>query len=383
MIATAEGLRSIASRIEREREAAKTIVASLPANLDGAWDRPLPQSWRTLGFAQELTSSAAAVLEQTPALSRARAQFAVAIATAIREESYPAIAIAQTSGQAWKELGTAHRYLSSYDASLRAYGAARRSFAAFGALAHEQASVDLATAVVLSEIGRHDEALALIVDATPLLESVHDEKRVVQAMMMKAMIHHRRGNLQAARIAYDDALAGAEKQDDLHTLAALFNNIGQVLIDLSDTNAAALALARARDLFSALEMPAEVARTEGALSQLCIQRGAYDDALTLLGRVRSSFLRLGMVHEAGIASLNIVDALIATGQQDEAYGVAETVLAEFRGAGLNERALVALEYVRELVRDHRPAPRPRVQHVRSYLEELRSDPARIFMPLPE
>jgi tetratricopeptide (TPR) repeat protein len=383
MIATSDGLRSIATRIQREREVARSIVASLPAELDAAWDLPLPDSWRTLGFAYEITSSAAAVLEQEPALSRSLAQFAVAVSTSLADGSYPDVAIAQVTGQAWKELGTAHRYLSSYDAALRAYAAARRCFEEFGALANEQASVDLATAVVLSEVGRHDEALGLIGEATPVLASFQDEKRVVQAMLLKAMIHHRRGDLSAARIAYEDALAGAERGDDLHTLAAIFNNMGQVLVELNDTNAAALALSRARDLFAALEMPAEVARSEYALAKLCLHTGDYDGALRLLQRVRALFLQLHLVEEAGVASLDMIDALVATGKKDDAYQVSEAVLSEFRAAGLNARALIALEYLRGLVRDHPASLSPSIRHVRSYLEELRTDPARVFLPLPD
>jgi hypothetical protein len=382
MIAASE-LRSIATRIEHEREIARPIVSSLPGSLDAAWDTPLPDSWRTLGFACEITSAAAAVLEQEPALSRSLAQFAVAVATSLEDDSYPEIVIAQVTGQAFKELGTAHRYLSSHDASLRAYAAARRCFAEFGSLANDQASVDLATAVVLSDAARHDEALALIDEVTPVLASFEDEKRIVQATLLKAIIHHRRGNLSAARSAYEDALAAAENQDDLHTLAAIFNNMGQVLVDLNDTNAAALALSRARDLFAALEMPGEVARAEMGLARLCLHRGAYEDALPLLQRVRARFLELHMVEEAGLASLDMIDALVATGKQDDAYRMSEAVLSEFRQAGLNQRALLALEYLRELVRTHPTASSTSIRHVRSYLAELRSNPSLEFLPLPD
>jgi tetratricopeptide (TPR) repeat protein len=382
MTGVPDALQAIADRLETERAAARPIIDSLRTRLDAAWEVVLPESWRTLGFVQELTSTAASVLEQDPAHSWALAQFALAVATAVPQRDYPPIVIAQVEGHAWKELGTAHRYLSSYDAALRAYEAGRVCFGQFGALANDEASIDLAIAIVLSEVGRQDEALALIAQATAVFSSFGDDKRVVHGGLLKAMIHHRNGDLRAARTAYEDALVSAEHGDDLHSLAAIHSNLGQVLVDLNETGAAATALGLARELFAGLQMPAEVARTEGALAQLCVHNHAYDDALTLLLRVRTQFLQLGMVHEAGVAALNIVDVLLATSKPDEAQQLTATVLAEFRAAGLNERALLALEYLREILHEHH-RPGAATRHVRSYLEALRTEPARVFLPLPE
>lgn len=381
MSSTHDSLRLISDRLADERSAARPIVASLRNSLDSAWNRVLPESWRTLGFVQELTDSAAQLLEQNPALSRALAQFALAISTAVPRAEYPSITFAQLEGHAWKALGTAHRYLSEHDAALRAYDAARRCFAQFGALADEQAAVDLATAVVFNEVSRFDEALGLIAQTAAVFASFRDEQRLVQGALLKAMILHRRGDLRAARIAYEDALMTAQERDDLHTLAAIHNNLGQVLIELDETNAAANALARARDLFAGLEMPAEVSRTEGALARLLLHNGAYERAIVLLRRVRQRFLAMGMIDEAGLAALDIVDALAATNDREAAVRLTETVLAEFRAARL-DRAMVALSYLQDLLRDH-PEPAASIHHVRSYVEQLRSDPARVFLPLPE
>jgi tetratricopeptide (TPR) repeat protein len=376
-----DSLRLIADRLADERAAAHSIVATLDASSETTWDRPLPESWRTLGFVQELTHAAADVLERNPAHSRALAQFALAISTAVRPSDYPAITIAQLEGQAWKTLGTAHRYLSSHDAALRAYDAARRRFAEFGALADEEAAVVLAIAVVFSEIGKFDEALQLIAETAPVFSSFSDEKHLVQGALLKAMIHHRRGDLRLARIAYEDALIAAQQRDDLHTLAAIQNNLGYVLIELDEISAAADSLARARDLFAGLEMPLEVSRSEGGLARLLVHNREYERALALLRRVRQHFLSLGMIDEAGVAALDMIDALVATDDRAAAQQLAETVLAEFRAARL-DRAIIALAYLQELLRQH-PSPNASIRHVRSYIEQLRSDPARVFVPLPE
>jgi hypothetical protein len=62
--------------------------------------------------------------------------------------------------------------------------------------------------------------------------------------------------------------------------------------------------------------------------------------------------------------------------------VTESVLSEFRGAGLNARAITALAYLRDIL----PAvdqPGRALRYVRSYLEQLRSEPSRAFLPLSE
>ncbi len=375
-------LRNIADRLADERVKARPVIEALRMTMDAVWDRALPEEWRTLGFVQELTTTAAALLEQDPRYSRALAQFALAVAMSVPRTSYPAVLIAQSEGRAWKELGTAHRYLSEHDAALRAYEAARRSFAEFGALAHDEASLDFAIAIVHSETGRHEEALALLAHATAIFASFRDEERFIKGTLLKAMILHRRGELVPARIIYEDALTAARQRDDLHTLAGIYNNLGQVCIELNEMNAAASALSQARDLFSALNMPAELARTKGALAHVLFHNAAYEPAIQLLQDARDDFMRLGMVEEAGVAALDIVDALVATNERAAAQQLTEIVLAEFRAAQLNERALIALAYLRDFLREH-PAPAGAIRHVRSYLQELRTNPARVFLPLPE
>lgn len=379
MIRSADGLRAVATRLERERELARPVVNSLSANVDQAFDKVLPDSSRTLGFVDELTRSAAAVLEQDPARSRALAQFAIAVATALPSEEYPPIAVAKIEGQAWKELGTAHRYLSAYDASLRAYEAARRCFGAHGALAHDYAAVDLAAAVALSEAARFEEALALITKTAPVFAEAGDHRRLIHGALLRAMIHHRRGELDRARAGYEEALLRAKKYPDPHTIASIYNNLGQVCAELGDFSSAASSLTKAHESFTQLAMPAEVLRTEGALARMSMKQGDFPRAIGLLERVRRRFTELGLINEANFVALDLVDALVATDQRPAALELTERVVAECRAAGLNRRVILALSYLRDLLPRH-AQPRVPVQHVRTYLEELRTDPDRAFVP---
>jgi len=44
--------------------------------------------------------------------------------------------------------------------------------------------------------------------------------------------------------------------------------------------------------------------------------------------------------------------------------------------------MLAQQLLQELLREH-PSPTASIHHVRSYVEQLRSDPDRVFLPLPE
>jgi tetratricopeptide (TPR) repeat protein len=367
-------------KITAERGAAYPAVERLrSADLDRLWDEELPASWRTAGFVQELTAAAADMLEKDARRSLELAQLAEAIITSIPSHAYPPTVFAQLEGNAWKEIGTAHRYLSEFDAALRAYDAAQRAFERSGTLGHDVAIVELARAVVLSELRKHDEALALIEESAPVFGSFGDQRRLTQAALLKGMIHQRRGNLQAARMTYEEVLA-ARPDEDLHTVAATYHNLGRVCADLGDSAAAVTALRRARDLFSGLEMSTEVTRNDWALAKILLATGSFIKALPMHRRVRADFLSRQMPAEAGLAALDLAEALMAMDHADEARVIAGQALDEFRAAKLNERAITALAYLRDLLPET-STPTRAIRYVRSYLAELQEEPARAFLPL--
>ena len=88
-----------------------------------------------------------------------------------------------------------------------------------------------------------------------------------------------------------------------------------------------------------------------------------------------------MPGEAGVVALDLVECLIALNRNDEARILVETVIGEFQRANLNDRAMTALDYLRELL--PKRASREAVRHVRGYVEKLRSEPGRVFLPLED
>ena len=257
-------LRTIA-QLTAEREAARKTVASVRASSAEIWDWEIPADWRTAGFVQELTSTAYDIVESNPRESLGFAQLALAIATSIPTGTYPMPIQAQIEGAAWKEIGTAHRYMGEFDAALRAYDAAQRAYGGANALAQDSAVIELARAVVLGELERYDEALRLLGSIEPVLRDFEDHRHLVQVHQMMANIYFYQGRYQDARAQLETALSEVQFED-AYTRAAMTSTLGLTYEYLGRTAESFAMLHRARAMLVDLGMTGEVTRTDWSLA---------------------------------------------------------------------------------------------------------------------
>lgn len=72
------------------------------------------------------------------------------------------------------------------------------------------------------------------------------------------------------------------------------------------------------------------------------------------------------------------EAYLALGRRAAANRVIRTVVDEFRGAKVSERAVEAVAYLRDLGAEASPQA---AWHVHAYLGPLRTDPTLVFRPL--
>lgn len=374
-------LGEVAKQIEREREVARPIVETLRTTIGERWDSDVPPQWRTSGFVAELTAAAAFVLETDPRSAQALAQYAIVVVTSIPEKAYPEPILAGNEAEAWKELASAHRYLSDYEAALRALDAADRRVAGIPSLDFERAVLRFARALVLCDMHMFSEARALTDESAAVFVQYKDSRRAGQALILRGMIEARSSDLHAAAETFNEAIEVFQKCNDLRSLASAFNNLGYAQTELGNISGAVLALRNALAIFEELALMGEAARTRSVLACVLMRNGEYARARDLFFAARETFRSLGMIEEAGIAGLDLADALLALSDTAAARTVVEAVFTEFAGAKLTERAATALAYVRELLPTSRG--RAAVCHVKKYIEELRHQPDRLFVPLPE
>lgn len=355
-------------RFTRERELAAPQVAAIR---DDPPSEPAPD-WITLGFAHELCGAAHDA--PTPARSAALAQLALAIAERLGDP-YPAVVRRQIKARAWKELANAHRTRGRHAEALAALERALAAIDDEPALPWDEAVLTLCRATTLSAMNRQEEALQLALEARTVLAELGDRRRVAQCELLLGLISHRRGDPAAARESYRETARLALAAGDIRTAGSAWLNLGALSAEGGDVGEAMKSLGQARALFRELEALDELARGDRWIGIALLAAGKAEDAVPLLSGARDAFRELDMPEECGLAGVDLVEAFLALDRTAAARQLLEEVIDEFRRHRLNERALVALTYLRGL-----PAPRrSTATHVRSYLERLRREPQLLFV----
>ncbi len=369
-----------ARRLQRERVEAADVVEKLLKETP-------PEDWpalaergdlQTCGALEKLGNYVAATLGRDPRHAREVAELAVSIAEAVPEHMYPAPIHAQLRAHAWKDLAKALLYVGKLDDALRATEEANARVAGFGALAHDQAIVWLVRAETLQQLDRYDEAFAALAESKRVFRDHGDDRRLLLAGIAEGVLLHRLRRFREAREAYLLLLASLHDSMDKDSAACLHNVIGHCSVDLGDFDAAETYLTRAATLFTELGHTLQAAKAELGRGRMFIRNGRVDRGIAHLRVIRGQFLRGGLIEEAGLCGLEIVEGLLAHGNALDAVTLAKQIIAEFTAGALSKRAISALGYLEEAILARR-ASTTTVAHVRDYIVSLRTAPEREFV----
>jgi tetratricopeptide (TPR) repeat protein len=379
-IARAREFAATARRLAHERTSAPDVVDPILQNTAREhWTElaELPQL-QTAGALERLGNLFAKWLPTDVHHAKAIADLAVAVSEAVPEISYPAVVIAQLRAHAWKDHGIAERTLARFDESLEAFATAAERISSFAALHHDRAIIDLAAALTLQELDRFDEALSLATHAKQVFIDHGDVKRQVlttfaHGVLLQRMKHHRE-----AREVYAQLLDTTPAMEPA-VLAALHRAIGFASIDLEDFSGAEVHLGEAIRISRELSQHIEVTRSQLAFGRLLIRRGDHQQATTYLRPVRRQFLEAGLIEEAGLCGLDVVEGMLNLGNSVAAQNLAREIIAEFMRAGLNKRAITAVGYLQEAIASS-GLSNSLVTEIREYIVSLRTHPERDFRP---
>ena len=370
-------------RLERERGNANETVAGLLR--DTPRDR-----WPALVEAPELRTSAAVtelatavrqLIEQNPRDAVVLSSVATTIAETLPPDSYPPVVIAQLRANAWKDRANALCYVARYDEALEALARAESILEEFAGVTVDRAIVRLSKAIALQSVDRFEESFALMRECSAVFTDFGDSRRLLQCGIAHGTALYRCGAWEAARDIFEPLFQTARELNDLESEARLHNNIGYCEAQLGDIDSASRHFTDAAKTFHAAGLTVEALRVERGAGTILVRKGESERGLRRLTDARRRFLIHGMVEEAGLCGLDVVEALLARRDSSAAEALAREIAEQFTNARLNKGAVAALAYLGQAIEQRQATPST-VRYIQDYVVSLRHDPARAFVAMP-
>jgi tetratricopeptide (TPR) repeat protein len=366
-----------ARKLRYERETAAELVTRLLRDTPrGQWLSLAKRAeLQNAGALEHLSKEVDRRLDRDPQEALTIAQLATKLVETLPRGAYPGVTLAQLRCHAWKDLGQALSFLGRYDEALAALEKAEAELAAYGALAHDQAIVWFVRAIVLQHLRRFDEAESLLAESDAVFSAHRDDALHAKCALAKGNLLVRRGDHRAARAVLMPLLEAASPFVPIAHMA-----LGWCSIEVGDAEEAVTHFMEAARRYQCLGRELESVRAFYGVGSALLRLGRFDDAIFELRATRQRFLAATLVEEAGLSGLGIVEAQLMLGATADAAILAENIVREFTAAGLSRRAVAALAYLKEAIATSN-ATAEDVRGVRTYLRDLRDDPARVFAPI--
>jgi tetratricopeptide (TPR) repeat protein len=173
-----------------------------------------------------------------PIFALSLAESAAIIAEALPDDYYPAGAVNDLRGTAWKEASTAHRLLGQLDAAFDALKRAERAYRRLPDSEMQMATVEWCRAILHWERQQYDDALTYARSAASRFEERRDTKKYLEAKEWEAIVLHSSGDVTAARSTYLSTFELADTLGDADMKARAANNLGMACRDAGETAAA-------------------------------------------------------------------------------------------------------------------------------------------------
>lgn len=327
-----------------------------------------PDLW-TAGFLQELCEFVHGLLDRSPAEASSIADLAIHVGSLIPENSYAANTIHHLRGRAWKEKSQALWRIDRHAEALTALDRAEENLAKSSASAFDLATTAYVRALIFRDVDRLAEALSLVQGAIKAFEQFGSQKRVIHSRNLEGMIVYKIGDLKKAREIWNSLLMPVQRDRDLPALATIFNNLGNVSLELGDTDSAGSYLLQAISVFDDLGMRTEALRARWSIGRMMITSGRLDESIRRLRQIQEEFESLEMIQEAGLAALDVVEVLLRKNETEEATVICRYLVERFANAGMDSNAITALSYLREALAAGKANPKMAIQ-VRAYVEEI-------------
>lgn len=381
--ATRASLMEHAARIEAEDAHAEEILRPYLANpASAAWEALASRrAFRTGGVVRRLNAHAHGICEADPLAALTYADAAAAIAEALPDDAYSAGAVNQLRGTASKERANALMLLGRFPAAHEALDRAERFFRRTMNNGLGLSMVALVRAGVLYEQQRYDEAMAAAERAERGFAHAGDEKRRMDAVLLRASIMMETGDATGALRLYRQIIDYGERTNNLRAVARGSYACGHAEVDLGNLAEASLHFHRALVLFREVGPEPDRVATEWGIARIVLKSGKPHDAVRRLRIVQREFEARGMITDAALVGLDVAEALLALGQPQQIVPLAQHLFGVFKEAGMLTGALSAIAYMKEAAAAKRLTIDD-VEVIRGFLRRAERQPSLAFAPAP-
>jgi AraC-like DNA-binding protein len=269
------------------------------------------------------------------------AEAAVLIADQLPQSEYPASVVHLLRGLAWKERANAMRYIGEYPEALLSLDRSEREFRQLLVPSIELGNTAYIRAVVLTYMDRLDEAERFAAGSAEIFDAFRDSERWVLATAAQAAILYYRSDYESALALFERLLKLAEANNDTMEIARHSTNAGVCCVKIGNTTEAAGHLLIARQIYAKLQNDLELVRIERWLGVLSRVEGDVAASIARLRRARIEFERLSLLDDVALATIDLVESLIAAGQTSEIAQLCGDTMRYIRHAGNRRQAFIS------------------------------------------
>lgn len=382
--ATRDALFAYAARVAGEDAEADDLLKPLFAHpAKAAWTNLAAQRrFLTGGVVRRLTAHAHGICVDGPLNALTFADAAISVAEALPHDLYPANAIYEIRGTAWKERANALMLLGDFVDANESLTRAERAYRKLPFPGLGLACVALVRAAVSYQQNRLDEAAVIAGEAERAFAHLGEDPRRMDARFLRASIKFEAQEIAEAIALFHGLLEYAESMHDDVWIARASYAIGDCEVARGHLDEASLRYHRARALLRDSGPCTDRVCTEWGMARVLLRAGKYHDAIRDLRHVVAEFETLGMLTDAALAELDRADALLALGHTKQVAELATRLFHVFTEAGMLTSALTAIAYIKEAAAAGTLTPAG-VDAVRTFLRRTRRQPDLLFEPPPE
>lgn len=370
-----------ADRAKAEDAQASRICDEVLSGPAAWWPQRLRQhdGAYTAGMVRALLDRMRQHINSSPANALQITALAIDIANALPLTDYPCDYAVKLRAQAYRDHAYVLSHMGRYPEALENADRSKRLFDQVPLPEYDLARLAQVRALILRNIDRVDEAVALAREAAETFLRFGDVARYANARVIEgAMVFEARNYTAALEIwsTVDDhpALDTTTRIGMVHNLAICYRELGQL-------DKAAERLRRCVDEYEMTGAATERTRSRRNLGQTLVRAGRYHDALPVLRQSWREFEELDLIADAGLAALELAEAMLLAGESSEVPAICRNIVARFTRAGMTSRAITALSFLREAVALGQANP-SLVRHVHDFLRELPAERPRLYAPPP-